>query len=388
MRDLKSFFLSAAAFLSLPFLFINLLFSSNIAEAAITVQAPPIDRFFQSPTVGGGAILPLTSFMLVQSSGSDTLSKVGVQLFASTTMTQGEISRVSLWKESGATPGFQISQDLFVSGAASSTPMVDGTLIVLSPTTPVSITSTPSEFYVVASTTAVSGITNGHGFDLRMQDNYASTTSGGIGLAFNPGKKVTLNQSAALKISEVKTGSTGNAGDEFVELYNTGEADINLADLPLSLHTFYSTPNGSSTPVALTYYKRIIPSHGFFLIGSQIGYSGATPLDAVFATSSFSVFNANGGVSIATSSGIAATTTAIDRIAWGSQSLANGEGPSLPADLANDKSYERKASTTSTNVSMSPGGMDASKGNGVDNNDNMLDNDGNATDAGDFIEQS
>lgn len=388
MRNLKSFFLSATAFLLLLFLFINFFFSPNFAEAAITVQAPPIDRFFQSPTVGGGAILPLTSFMLVQSSGSDTLSKVGVQLFASSTVSQGEISRVSLWKESGATPGFQISQDLFVSGAASGTPMVDGTLIVLSPTTPVSIASTPSEFYVVASTTAVSGITNGHGFDLRMQNNYASTTSGGIGLAFNPGKKVTLNQSAALKISEVKAGSTGNAGDEFVELYNTGEADINLADLPLNLHTFYSTPNGSSTPVALTYYKRIIPSHGFFLIGSQIGYSGATPLDAVFATSSFSAFNANGGVSIATSSGIAATTTAIDRIAWGSQSLANGEGPSLPADLANDKSYERKASTTSTNVSMASGGMDASKGNGVDNNDNRLDNDGNATDAGDFIEQS
>ena len=125
MRNLKSFFLSAAAFLPLLFLFANLLFSPNFAEAAITVQAPPIDRFFQSPTVGGGAILPLTSFMLVQSSGSDTLSKVGVQLFASTTMTQGEISRVSLWKESGATPGFQISQDLFVGGAASSTPLVD-----------------------------------------------------------------------------------------------------------------------------------------------------------------------------------------------------------------------------------------------------------------------
>ena len=108
-----------------------------------------------------------------------------------------------------------------------------------------------------------------------------------------PGKKVTLNQSAALKISEVKAGSTGNAGDEFIELYNTGEADINLADIPLSLHTFYSVPNGSSTPIALTYYKRIIPSHGFFLIGSQIGYSGATPLDAVFATSSFSIFNPN-----------------------------------------------------------------------------------------------
>ncbi|MBU6431100.1 peptidoglycan-binding protein, partial [Patescibacteria group bacterium] len=381
MCNLK-FFSVGIAFLALSF------FGVNFAEAAITIDAPPIDKFFQSPTVGGGAILPITSFRLVQSSGTDALTKVGVQLFASSTISQGEISRISLWKESGATPGFQIGQDTFIAGAASSSPMADGTLIVLTPTTPVSIGSTPSEFFIVASTTAVSGITNGHGFDLRMQNNFASTTAGGIGSAFNSGRKITLNQSAPLKISEVKAGATGNAADEFVELYNTGETDINLADLPLNLHTFYSSPNGSSTPVALTYYKRIIPGHGFFLIGNPIGYSGTTPLDAVFATSTFSVLNSNSGVSIATSSGIAATSTAIDRIAWGAQALTNGEGPSLPPDLPNDKSYERKATTTSTDISMAPGGMDATKGNGTDNNDNRLDNDGNSIDAGDFVQQS
>ncbi|MBI2475940.1 MAG: Ig-like domain-containing protein [Candidatus Taylorbacteria bacterium] len=366
-------FLSAALLLAL---------GASTASAAITEVAPPTDAFFASTTIGGGAIIPLLNFQLVQSTGNDTLSKVGVQIVASTTMSQGEISRVSLWKEAGGQPGFQLDSDTFIAGAASTTPLVNSTLIVLTPTTAESIGSSPTTFYLVASTTGTTGITNGHAFNAQLQTGYASTTAGGsvVGTALASNKKVTLNQNATVKISEVKSGTAVNASDEFVELYNSGEADINLSDLGLQLHSFYTT--GSSTPgIPLTYYRKVIPSYGYFLIGNQIGYGGSVPLDAVFATSSFNIILADGGVSIATSSlGTFATSTAIDYVGWGAQKTGNcenGEASSTPCAtaLAEDgSSLERLAtgypSATSTAASMATGGVDSTKGNGFDKNFN------------------
>ena len=369
--SIKVFFQVVLAVLVAAFLFIN------PAQAAITQNAPPIDAFFPlNITIGGGAVLPLAQFQLIQASGSDTLSKVGFYLVASTTLNSGAVSRVSLWKESGANPGFQLSQDTFLAGAASTSPAAD-LLVVLEPTSAVAIGTTPSEFYIVASTTGISSITNGSAFNIRMDANYASTTAGGIGSAFGSGKKVTLNQSATLKISEVKLGVIGNSNDEFIELYNSGEADINLADLPLRLHTFYTS--GSSTPVQLTYYKQIIPSHGYFLIGSQVGYSGTVPLDAIYNATS-SILSLNGGFSIATSSATtAATSTKIDMIGWGNQPAGNCENSDTvlaicAPNLAEGASLERLAlgypSATSTASSMLVQGSDMSKGNSLDRDDN------------------
>ena len=348
------------------------------ASAAITESGPPIDGFFPSTLeAGGGAIVPLARFLLAQSSGSDTLEKVGVTLIASSTLAKGEVSRVSLWRETGTNPGFQLDQDTFLAGAASTSVTAD-VLITLQPTVAVSIGSTPVEFYVVASTTNTTGITIGHAFNIRMDANYASTTAGsGVGTAFGSGKKVTLNKSATLKISEVKIGTLINAADEFIELYNSGEAGINLSDLPLALHAFY--PSGSSTPVGLTYYKRVIPSHGFFLIGSQVGYSDSVQLDAVYTATS-SILALNAGFSIATSSVTTnATSTAIDFLGWGSQPIGNCENgeasttPCAPAlELGN--TLERIAlgypNATSTTNSMSGNGSDYTKGNGFDHNFN------------------
>lgn len=363
-----------------------LLFAPKFAHAAITEQAPPIDGFFENnPTIGGGAILPLAKFRLSQTTGSDTLSKVGVTLVASTSMANGSVSRISLWKESGSKPGFQLESDTFVTGAASTT-VTTGLLVVLQPTS-----ETPSvagtEYYVVASTTAVSGLTNGHGFNAQMDANYASTSAlTGVGTAFLSNRKVSLNQSATLKISEAKIGTAINAGDEFIELYNSGEADINLQDLPLAVHKFYGT--GSSSPISLTYFKKVIPSHGYFLIANQYNYDNSAHVqskepDAVLATTTFSVLVADGGFSIATSSaGLSATSTAIDKLGWGMQPAANCEntdttGTACSTLTENGSSLERLAqgypSATSTVAAMQTGGADATKGNGIDRNDNSDD---------------
>ncbi len=349
---------------------------STLANAAITLQGPIIDGVY-APFVsaGGGSILPLAQFMLNQNSGSDKLTKVGFYLIGDQDgLTASEISRVSLWKESGTNPGFQIDEDTFVSGAvATSFSVGAGNLITLTPTGGADIGNN-TQFYIVATTTSNSGITNGHAFHITADANYASTTAGGLGLSFVSSKVIRLSKTALVKISEVKVGTATNSADEFVELYNSGEVPIDLSQTPISLHTFYS--NGSSTPVGITYFKKVIPPQGFFLIASQNGFNGGSiQPDAVFATSSFDVIKVNGGVSIATTSsslGVnTATSTSVDYIGWGSQPAGNCEGGTCATALISDgKSLERYASTTSNSTKMAVGGEDSMKGNGWDSGDN------------------
>ena len=154
LRNARAFFVFVKVLVTTAMTAVFLFMNSGTARAVISENAPPIEAFFESPlNVGGGAVFPYIQFRLSQSTGSDTLSKIGVQIFASTTINQGEISRVSLWQESGTKQGFQIDQDTFIAGAASTSPLVDGTLIVLTPATAVSIGASPTEFFIVASTT-------------------------------------------------------------------------------------------------------------------------------------------------------------------------------------------------------------------------------------------
>ena len=176
------------------------LFSLSSGRAGFTrlsLSRPVIEGFFENnPAIGGGAILPLAKFRLSQASDGHTLDKIGVTLVASSTMANGSISRLSLWKESGTRPGFQLDSDTFVTGAASTT-VTTGLLVVLQPAS-----ETPSasgtEYYVVASTTAVSGLTNGHGFNVQMDALQHSATTG-VGATFLSNRKVSLNQSATSK---------------------------------------------------------------------------------------------------------------------------------------------------------------------------------------------
>src|SRR3989344_3967185 len=157
-------------FLIAVFVLSFLFFVAPLSQAAITEDGIAQDGFFENNTaVGGGAILPLLKFRLNQASGSDTLSQVGVQIIASSTMAAGEISRLSLWMESKSQPGFQFGSDTFLAGAASSSPSVNGVLNLLTPTSAVSIGYTGEDFYIVASTSAVTGITNGHAFNVLLQ---------------------------------------------------------------------------------------------------------------------------------------------------------------------------------------------------------------------------
>ena len=87
-----------------------------------------------------------------------------------------------------------------------------------------------------------------------------------------------------LVISEVQiTGGSGQAMNEFVEIYNPTESSINLNLLPLKLHIRNSS--GTDQNKSLTFITEIIPAHGYFLIGPPSGYTGAITLDATYSTS-------------------------------------------------------------------------------------------------------
>src|SRR3989338_6155546 len=109
---LRKFFIFSAFFVG-----VFLIYSP--VRAAITIQGPIMDGTY-APVIstGGGAIIPLAQFMLSQSSGADKLTKVGITFVADGALANTEVSRISLWKESGTNPGFQIGEDTFVGGAA------------------------------------------------------------------------------------------------------------------------------------------------------------------------------------------------------------------------------------------------------------------------------
>lgn len=352
------------------------LISPGQAQAAVIESGPPMDVLTGNETAGGGAYIPLIQFRLT-GDGSSTLTNVRVGILSTTTtnnLNNGEINKLYLYKDSGVSMGFQPNEDTLLNTSSNiiTDPATSTTLTITVDTASNSIATTPTDFFVVVRATTTAAIVNGHGLYATTTANWITTSTGTIGTEFVATKRITLQQTANIKISEVKQGATSNAGDEFIELYNASELPIDLSVLPLNLYVFNSA--GGATAKGLTYFSRtIIPKQGFFLLASQVGYNNSMSPDAVFSTAANDIGTA-GGLSISTSSTLTnATSSAIDRIWFGAAAgAADGEGTQLD-NLAVDKSYERKALEGSTNTTMASGGADSGKGNGRDSNDNSQD---------------
>ncbi len=166
-------------------------------------------------------------------------------------------------------------------------------------------------------------------------------------------------------ISELSVAGTV-ADDEFIELYNAGDGAVDLSTW--AMH--YKSATGA------TWSKRnltgTIAARGHFLIG-HTGYVGAVVADMTQGTLSFSG-NANGGNVAITDNQNTLTdlATAVDRVAYGATANAF-EGTAAAAMPAASGSIERKANAASTDVTMAPGGVDATAGNARDSNDNAAD---------------
>lgn len=108
-----------------------------------------------------------------------------------------------------------------------------------------------------------------------------------------------------LIINEIQTsGGTGKTTEEFIELYNPTDLEINLKALPLKLHIVNSSdsadPDSSKT---ITFIKEFILAKGYFLVSSKDYFDNNTANDNIDATysSSGNSLVSNGAVYISTS---------------------------------------------------------------------------------------
>ena len=166
---------------------------------------------------------------------------------------------------------------------------------------------------------------------------------------------------ANVVISEIQlSGGTSSSTDEFVELYNPTNSDINLAGWRLTKKTASGITPGN---LLTSFPAKTISAHGYFLITHPTGYDGGVPVDAVYSTTA-SIAN-NNTVILYSDAG----QTVVDLVGFGTASSSE------TATIANPpvhQSVERKSGATAT-ASTLYSGEHKWQGNGYDSNDNSAD---------------
>jgi hypothetical protein len=134
-----------------------------------------------------------------------------------------------------------------------------------------------------------------------------------------------------LLINEIQaSGGTGKTTEEFIELYNPTDLEINLLNYKLTKKTSAGT---ESNLISSSKFLGIIPSHKYFLIAHP-DYSNTTFADLVYSGSSYSI-SSNNTVLL-----YDADTVLIDKVGFGATAKDFKSSPAVnPVD---GKSIERK----------------------------------------------
>jgi hypothetical protein len=109
-------------------------------------------------------------------------------------------------------------------------------------------------------------------------------------------------------ISEIMVGSDGASSNEFIELFNAGDANVSLTGWSVKKRT--STGSESTLVAASRLEGKTIAPHGYLLLGNDTGYTGATPLDVRWPTS-YTLAYSNNAIIV-----LDATGAAHDEAAW------------------------------------------------------------------------
>jgi hypothetical protein len=158
-------------------------------------------------------------------------------------------------------------------------------------------------------------------------------------------------------ISEIFSGYTGEANNEFVELYNPTESPIDLKG-----HRLVKLTASGTETVLIEDIDMVIGARGFLLFGHD-DYTGSITPDKVYSSGAISSNN-----SIILDRG--SINDLVDLVGMGSAGTFEGTAASNPAS---GKSLERKAHAEATAVSMTAGGTDEFLGNGYDTQNNAQD---------------
>lgn len=160
-------------------------------------------------------------------------------------------------------------------------------------------------------------------------------------------------------ISEIQIAGT-TANDEFVELYNPTETSVDITGWRLTRKTQAGTTENN----LVASLSGTIAAQGYFLIAHP-SYDGLTTPDRVYSATS-SAIAVNNSVILYSDAGV----TTVDMVGLGTAVFSETTGVNNPVS---DGSVERKAQSSSTNLSMDIGGIDELAGNGEDSDHNALD---------------
>jgi hypothetical protein len=157
-------------------------------------------------------------------------------------------------------------------------------------------------------------------------------------------------------ISEIQTGNSTSASNEFVELYNATSADISLSGYTLGYHAASNTDCANDWAIKAK-LAGTIKSHGFYLIASKDYLASATDVTATTSTGTATTLGlaTDGGNLRLTGAG----TQTADAVAWGKGTCGEGS----PAS----------ASGTGHSLERLAGSAIETGGNAVDTGDNHAD---------------
>ncbi len=178
-------------------------------------------------------------------------------------------------------------------------------------------------------------------------------------------------------ISEVYGGG-GNSGSfwkcDFVELYNPTNAPITMTNWSVQ----YASAAGSFNTTNLHLFSGVIRPKSYFLIQESQGSGGSKDLPTPDAIGALALSSSQGKVALTSGATPVSGPTdpsVVDFVGYGAANMSEGLAAPL---LTNTTSAERKASATSTDVTLATGGSEEKAGNGWDTNNN----------ANDFVSQS
>ncbi len=161
-------------------------------------------------------------------------------------------------------------------------------------------------------------------------------------------------------ISEVQPGLTGATTNEFIELYNPTNTNIDVTGWRLAKKT--ASASATEEDFVSNFPAKTINAHGFLLI-AHTDYDGvAIPEDITYSENPFA---GNNTLLLYDSSDVL-----VDKVGMGTAADVETAAKGNPSS---GDSIERKATSTSTGTTLGVGGTEETAGNGEDTNNNSAD---------------